>query len=361
MYYTIITCSQITYLLVTYTYFDNSIKTVIEREIRHSFSKEIYNTANTIQNSHNQNTVITSLNNVADEKAKTEYTIDINATDRLNIRREKLHVDYSFAKRLRQAQNNTDIPLVNDIIVSKKNNSWEIIIIINNGNVRDIKYRELRSVNVLLLIGSNLYYNSFKEVRDIHLRVLKYQVPHLPVFGTISLFDSSTNNSYYNLPYKALIYQPKRKLAICAYISNYNTINEIKSFLAYYILQKVDNIILYCTVNCDIFKNALKKEIESGYVILYEYPWPLTKNYGAYQRSIQGSQINSCYYRHRNYFEYIISQDVDEYFYSEQYPYDLYTAIRMIYKVNPERKSLAVNIIFVYHVGKILFVFGKRH
>ena len=135
---------------------------------------------------------------------------------------------------------------------------------------------------------------------------------------------------------------PKRKLAICAYISNYNTINEIKSFLAYYILQKVDNVILYCAINCDIFRTALKKEIKSGYVILYEYPWPLTKKWKFTQLSIQGSHINSCYYRHRDYYKYIISQDVDEYFYSEQYPYDLYKAIQRIFTINPGKQTLAV-------------------
>ena len=356
-----ITCSQISYILVTSTYLDNSIKSIFQLERRGSASLDTNNTAYSVQNTNSQNSVTTSVNDVASEKNTASYSFEYNATNNYYIRREKLLVDYIFAKRLRQAQNNTDIPLVNDIVVSKRNNSWEIIIIINNGNAMDIKYKGLKSANVSLFVRRKKYYNCFKEVKEIHLRVLKYQVPQLPVSGTISLYDNSINVSYHNLPYKSLIYQPKRKLAICAYISNYNTINEIKSFLAYYILQKVDNIILYCAVYCEYFKNALKKEIESGYVILYEYPWPLTKNYGAYQRSIQGSQINSCYYRHRNYFEYIISQDVDEYFYSEQYPYDLYTAICMVYKLNPEKRSLAVMIDFVYYVDTILFVFGKCH
>ena len=361
MYYTIITCSQISYYFVTTTYFDSSIKRTFYLESRHYISFGTNNTAYSVQNTTNQNSVITSINDVASERNKASYSFDVNATDNYNICREKLLVDYNFAKKLRQAQNDNEIPLVNDIVVSKRNNSWEIIVIINNGNTKDIKYKGLRSVNVSLFVRGKKYYNCFKEVKEIHLRVLKYQVPELPVSGTISLYDNSVNVSYHNLPYKALIYQPKRKLAICAYISNYNTINEIKSFLAYYILQKVDNVILYCAINCDIFSNALKKEIESGYVILYEYPWPLTMIYGAYQRSIQGSHINSCYYRHHNYYEYIISQDVDEYFYSEQYPYDLYTAIRMVYELNPEKRSLAVIIIFVYYVDTILFVSGKCH
>lgn len=311
-------------------------------EYRHSFHFGGKNNTTPLEQVTNQNMVITNLNENAIERKIANQKSDNIIPDKYNLYRPKLMVDLNFAKRLRQAQNNTAIPLVNDIVASWKNNLWEIIIIINNGNTMNSEYNGIRSANVELFVGNKKYHNTFLEVKEVHLRVLKYEVPILPVSGSVSLFDHSTNERYLYLPYKALIRQPRRRMAICAYISNYNTINEIKSFLAFNILQKVDNVILYCALHCEYFMHALKKEIESGFVILYEYPWPLTKKYGAYHRSIQGSQINSCYYRHRNYYEYIISQDVDEYFYSEQYPYDLYTAIRKTYELNPDRRSLAV-------------------
>ena len=49
-------------------------------------------------------------------------------------------------------------------------------------------------------------------------------------------------------------------------------------------------------------------------------------------------------YRHRDFYEYIISQDVDEYFYSEKYPFDLYHAIRDAYSLNPSMDSLGVGV-----------------
>ena len=140
-----------------------------------------------------------------------------------SLQRPKLMVDYNFAIRLRQAQNNSDIPMVNDIVVSKKNTSWEVVVIINNGNTMNRTYDEIRSVNVVLIVNKKKYHNMFKEVKEHHLRVLKFKVPLMPVYGTVSLFDYSTNNSYHNLPYRALKKQPKRKLAICAYISNFIT------------------------------------------------------------------------------------------------------------------------------------------
>ena len=249
-----------------------------------------------------------------------------DSSKRFSPQRLKLEVDYDFAKRLRQAQKNINVPMVNDIVVSKRNDSWAVYVIINNGNTRSKRYYSYSSYNVKLLMNGKTYQNVFSQVKEGHLRVLKYEVPSLPLSGTVSLFDRTINVRYDNLPYKALTSQPKRKVAVCAYISNYNTVNEIKSMLAFYILQNVDNVILYCTLRCAIFKQAFKLEVQSGFVILYEYPWPLTRKYKRFQRSIQGSHINSCYYRHRDYFEYIISQDVDEYFYSEQYPTTLNTS-----------------------------------
>ena len=311
-------------------------------EYRSSFQLGNNNNTNLLQKVYDQNSVVTNLNEDAIDKENLKKRSEVLTENTDILHRPKLMVDLNFAKRLRQAQKNTDIPLVNDIVATKRNNSWEIIIIVNNGNTMNPKYNEIRSANVELYIGKKKYLNTFLEVKVVHFRVLKYEVPILPISGTVSLSDFSTNVSYHDLPYKTLIRQPKRRIAICAYISNFNTINEIKSFLAFYVLQRISNVILYCAENCDYFMHTLKKEIESGFVILYEYPWPLTKKYGAHQRSIQCSQINSCYYRHRNYYEYIISQDVDEYLYSEKYPYDLYSAIRKVYELNPDRRSLAV-------------------
>ena len=279
---------------------------------------------------------------------KTEINMNHHnvLSKRHNIHRLTLEVDHNFAKKLRLAQKNKNVPLVNDIIVSKRNNSWAVYVIINNGNTRSRRYNKYSSYNVELFLNGTKYNNVFSQVREGHLRVLKYEIPSLPSSGTVSLYDRTIKVRYENLPYRALMSQPKRKIAVCAYISNYNTVNEIKSLLAYYILQEVDNVILYCTVKCHYFQQALQLEIQSGYVILYEYPWPLTKKWKFTQLSIQGSHINSCYYRHRDFYKYIISQDVDEYFYSEQYPYDLYKAIQRIFTINPGKQTLAV---FLYY------------
>ena len=259
------------------------------------------------------------------------------------LEREALSVDYDFARRLRKAQTNANYPFVNDIVVSRRNNSWAVYVVINNGNVMNGR-RYTSKMNVVLTVGNKTYRNVFAEAPKRFLRVLKYNVDgSLPPVGTLSFHDYSLSFAYRNLPYVALRQQPRRRIAVCAYISNYNTIKEIKSLLAFYLLQKVDAVILYCAINYQTFWKALEMEIQNGFVYLYEFPWPLTRTFGGIQYSVQGSHINSCYYRHRDYFQYIISQDVDEYFYSETYPYDLFRAAQHAYSIYPNNSVLIVS------------------
>lgn len=258
-----------------------------------------------------------------------------------DINQSGMQLDLHFAERLRVAQKYNEIPLVNDIIVNTYSNESVVYVIINNGNTMN-EYRFLRNVSVELWIGKKKYQNKFTIVRERPIRLLKYVVSKLPNSGAVSLYDYSTSFLYQNLPYKSLSAASKKRIAICAYISEYNSIHEIKSFLAYYLLQKVDCVIFYCVVNYETFLKALKFEIDNGYVVLYHFPWPLTRAFGPIQNSVQVSHINSCYYRHRNYFEYIISQDVDEYLYSEQYPFDLYSACKYNSMIHQPFKVFAV-------------------
>ena len=308
---------------------------------------------------HDNNTVVSNLNHSCNLQSDINTKNISTAILKSKYSRTKLQVNLNFAKNLLQAQPNIEVPLVNDIVVSKRNDSWSIYVVINNGNTHNDTFKYYRSVNVTLEIDGVIYHNLYPSGIVYPLRVLKYIVPIMKPIGKLSLFDHSKMIEYKDLPYQALVKQPKRKVAVCAYISNFNTAAEIKSLLAFYLLQKIDNVIFYCSVHCDYFHIILKKEIDIGYVILYEYPWPLTRNYGFYQRSVQGSQINSCYYRHRDYFKYIISQDVDEYFYSELYPYNLFKAINKAYELSPDKLSLPVYFVVYYYVGGIIFVFGK--
>ena len=286
--------------------------------------------------------------NYSDFVTGNKSVIKLSTTSSQSKTHTNMQFDLHFAERLRTAQKNDSLPLVNDIIVTTHNNVSAVYVIINNGNTMN-EYRYLTNVSVELRTGLKSYSNQFPQIKEYPIRLLKYVVSSLPKSGTISLFDHSTSYLYKDLPYISIPKATKRKIAICSYISDYNSIYEIKSFLAYYLIQKVDLVIFYCCQNYQYFMKSLQKEIESGYIVLYHFPWPLTMAYNKIQRSVQVSHINSCYYRHRNYFEYIISQDIDEYIYSEKYPFNLYGAIKYNSKIHPKYKTFAVIYIRQLH------------
>ena len=91
-----------------------------------------------------------------------------------------------------------------------------------------------------------------------------------------------------------------------------------------------DGVMLYYAENISHIMSGLQKEVKSGFVRFFNFSWPLNKYHGYIQSSIQSAYINSCYYRNRHEFEYLIVLDVDEYLLSEKTPFNLYTSLRRI-------------------------------
>ena len=88
---------------------------------------------------------------------------------------------------------------------------------------------------------------------------------------------------------------------------------EVIHFIAYTLLIGVDVVILYEATPVP-YESALK-QIFGKRVHLYSFTWPQRSNYSFPQRGSQLAQMNSCYYRNKHYFDYMIFIDVDEYLY----------------------------------------------
>ena len=142
----------------------------------------------------------------------------------------------------------------------------------------------------------------------------------------------SIEDAKYNLEYNvetSILHPPihRNKLGVCAYVSDYNTVDEVKSWLAYYKMVGVDHVMLYTALKLSSLKHALSKYIDSGFLRWYGFYWPLNKYHKFIQRSIQRAQVNSCYYRHRHEFEYLLMVDVDEYLLSKSNPFNISKSI----------------------------------
>ena len=68
---------------------------------------------------------------------------------------------------------------------------------------------------------------------------------------------------------------------------------------------------------------AFSKMLESGYLKIIDFTWPRIQISKYIQDSTQQAQMNSCFYRFKYDVESMILCDIDEYVFSEQYPFNL--------------------------------------
>ena len=105
---------------------------------------------------------------------------------------------------------------------------------------------------------------------------------------------------------------PKRRksgIATCAYLSNYNSFYEAALFVQHTLACGVDKVILYEGTPVDYL--PVLKQLYGNRLLLYRFTWPqFNRPYP--QRLSQISMMNSCYYRHKEQFNYTIMIDIDE-------------------------------------------------
>ena len=182
-------------------------------------------------------------------------------------------------------------------------------------------------------------YDSFQIVKFVI--PMKIKVPTM-----LRLLDRKYSLSYL-FPIKEIMNKPQERsgVGVCAYVSSYNSFHEIRSWIAYYKMVGVKNIILY-SVNDIIYKSKFHDLIQSGFLNWETFHWPINNYYEKEQRSVQHLQVNSCYYRYRNYFDYIINVDVDEYVVGNSNPFDLPDMVWQTFSKYPSG-TLIVNI-YIY-------------
>ena len=105
---------------------------------------------------------------------------------------------------------------------------------------------------------------------------------------------------------------PKRRksgIATCAYLSSYNSFYEAALFIQHTLGCGVDKVILYEGTPVDYL--PVLKQLYGNRLLLYRFTWPqFNRPYP--QRLSQISMMNSCYYRHKEQFNYTIMIDIDE-------------------------------------------------
>ena len=117
------------------------------------------------------------------------------------------------------------------------------------------------------------------------------------------------NDLSYNDVKSCVTIPPKKKypLITCSYISDYNTIAELRSFIAFHRIQNVSKVVFYQATPITGFEKAFEKLINSGYIIVIDFTWARPKSvHRLQQETNQLAQINACHNRFRFFADAII-------------------------------------------------------
>lgn len=131
-------------------------------------------------------------------------------------------------------------------------------------------------------------------------------------------------------------------LAVCSYICDYNTIPELRGWIAFQRLMNVSKVVFYQATPVPGFDEAFGALIHEGYVEVVDFTWwrldiglPIIYNN-------QNSQINSCFYRLKYRVKAVELCDVDEYMMSEMFPDNLQGVVQYTRQKYPKMDTLIV-------------------
>ena len=249
------------------------------------------------------------------------------------------------------------LPQLVDIIPIFVNSTLIIHIIMNIGNVKNKKLYKHCSFSLLYLNQEyqNLVTKPLPE--SFYFDPLKFMIPTNRSYSQgeviyVTIVDHKLNKTYSNI--RACVKLPAKKklpLVTCSYITDYNSLIELRSFLAFQRIQNVSMVIWYMATPVKDITTAFSKVIESGYLKLIDFTWPRVKHINLIIVSNQHAQMNSFFYRFKYEVEAMIICDVDEYVHCEKFPFNLPSTVQWI-QSQPENYDSV-------HVQLFLFLFVR--
>ena len=244
-----------------------------------------------------------------------------------------------------------------DVIASTKNSKTVDIFLVLN--IRFIKNNDRMNDRNVVLIYKNKEYRNLNSFTGMHHAfVPHFSIPYSEDSLKFSVMDKKSNWSFNDVKVKVDHYgKPKEEIAICLYITMYDPIPDVKRFIAYYETVGIHTFIVYLMSDYPAFENAFASLIQNGHMIINRLILPRVEG----RTPNQSSQMNSCYYRYRQYFKYIFLCDEDEYLYSRIYPFNLYKAVETAFAKYPKINTFQV----IYSISLIhrsnLFSIYKLH
>ena len=143
---------------------------------------------------------------------------------------------------------------------------------------------------------------------------------------------------------------PKRLPVIsCSYICDYNTVDELKSFVAFQRMSNISMVVFYLVTPIPFLHEALAKSISEGYVRVVDFSWPRANTRIRPVQNNQQAQYNTCFYQFKYDADAIILCDVDEYIYSELFTGNMPRVVQYLRRTRPEQNVFTVSFDSLFH------------
>ena len=206
-----------------------------------------------------------------------------------------------------------------------------------------------RHSNFSLIYQDQVYPNLFHGVISWNAYLmLRFALPLPPMqlpnqVISFTLHDLTHDRFYQNIQ-TCVVLPPKEKLplVLCAYLSPYNSVEEVLQWVAYYRLQRVSKIVFYYGQPHDRLRLALRQAEASGFVEFVDWTWPVTGVLKRPQRENQQTQIMSCLYRYKHISKYMLFCDVDEYVHTNVTHYGLDEVVDNLFMRNRKFNVITV-------------------
>ena len=232
-----------------------------------------------------------------------------------------------YTSYLKRVTPDFSLPFIVSVDVYQLDHSLQFYIVINTMHLSD--YQSMQHTHYSLQFQHSNYSNQFdRKNSDIGYSVLKFVVPINTPFNrnqqiSFILSDLQNHLSYNLIAFIRFPNPNPLPLGVCAYVSDYNSIEELRMWISFYRVQRVSLVILYVSVPMPELEWEFHDLIESGYLQLVDFTWPRQSVFNHIQYSNQQAQINSCFYHYKYEVKSLILCDTDEFVYSERFPSNL--------------------------------------
>ena len=242
--------------------------------------------------------------------------------------------------------NDTNKPFLIDVNVNTSNDLLQFDVTFSTMHIKDFSNEQ--HVNYTLYYDDMAFFNSIEGcdiegVIQLHYTVKTKHVWNDGEVVAFSIVNNVQNRRYTNILSCAHI-PPREKLPVvsCSYISNYNSIAELRSFVAFQKIRNVSRVVFYKTTTIPGFNAAFRNVIRNGFIKVVHFRWPREGKLLKLRLNHQQAQINSCFYRYKYVANAVISCDVDEYLYSDIFPFSAPEMIQELKREFPKFHTFLV-------------------